>query len=303
MIIMEQKKIPIKVWLFLVCSIICLGIGIVLFVQYSTEVSDIKSVMSEKLKKTSWDIDYTYTTKSGESKTIGVYDFQLDNDDLFIDIMNDIHGEQWVSVHKTFSKVLIVTGIILLIIFVIQLLKCIEGKKFIDILKLPSIGFIIGCLICWWSTSMLGTSEEEARRSMNNHDGDPRFYGGLYLIVGIGIACFAIYAASKAISRYMLAKNNPDEYKKLVESEKAQALANAKAHQAMLDAERDAAINGTPGAPWETRYLPHPCPYCHRYKVRYIKWEDKRASVYFWGRMSSKIGTHYICDNCKRTWE
>lgn len=300
---MEKKNIPVKVWLFLVSSILCLGIGIVLLAQYSIEVSDIKSVMTEELKKTSWDIDYTYTTHSGESKTIGVYDFQLDDDDLFTDIMNDIHSETWVTIHKTFSKVLIAIGVILFIAFVIQLLKCIEGDGFIGILKLPSIGFVIGCLICWWGTSMLGTSETEAERSMHHGQGDPRFYGGLFLIVGIGIACFAIYMASKAISRYRLAKYNPEEYKQLVEKEKAQAQANAAAHQAMLDAERDAAINGTPGAPWETQYLPHPCPYCHRYKVRYIKWEDKRASVYFWGRMSSKIGTHYICDNCKKTWE
>ena len=51
------------------------------------------------------------------------------------------------------------------------------------------------------------------------------------------------------------------------------------------------------------RYLDNPCPYCNSYQVRYIKWKDKRASVYFWGRLSMKIGTHYICDNCKKTWE
>lgn len=51
------------------------------------------------------------------------------------------------------------------------------------------------------------------------------------------------------------------------------------------------------------RYLDNPCPYCGAYQARYIKWKDKRASIYFWGRLSSKIGTHYICDNCKKTWE
>lgn len=279
---MEHKNIPIKVWIFLLSSIVCLGIGIVSLVQYSTEVSNMKSVMSEELKKTSSDIDYTYTTKAGESKTISVYYDQLGQDYLFIDIMKDIHGEQWVLVHKVFSKVLIVAGIILLIIFVVQWLKFIGREEFIGILKIPSISFLTGCLMFWWGIL---------------------FYSVEFLLPGIGLICFAIYRAPEAVSRCMLAKNNPDEYKKLVESEKAQALAKAKAHQAMLDAERDAAINGTPGAPWETRYLPHPCPYCHRYKVRYIKWKDKRASIYFWGSMSSKIGANYICDNCKRTWE
>ena len=51
------------------------------------------------------------------------------------------------------------------------------------------------------------------------------------------------------------------------------------------------------------RYLDNPCPYCHSYQVRYMKWKDKKASIYFWGRLSTKIGKHYICDNCKKTWE
>lgn len=51
------------------------------------------------------------------------------------------------------------------------------------------------------------------------------------------------------------------------------------------------------------RYLDNPCPYCHTYQARYIKWKDKMASVHFWGILSSKIGARYICDNCKKTWE
>lgn len=72
---------------------------------------------------------------------------------------------------------------------------------------------------------------------------------------------------------------------------------------------RKIAYNGSKPNPYyhptagSIRYLDNPCPYCHSYQVRYIKWKDKRASVYFWGRLSSKIGTHYICDNCKKTWE
>ena len=50
-------------------------------------------------------------------------------------------------------------------------------------------------------------------------------------------------------------------------------------------------------------YLDNPCPYCKAYQVRYIKWKDKVLSVSFWGRASSKLGAHYICDNCKKTWE
>jgi hypothetical protein len=177
------------------------------------------------------------------------------------------------------------------------------SKKLTSLIKGPCIGIVIAFLMCCFGVAMLNTSEEAAQISMNNHDGDPRFYGGFFLICGLIIICCAICILSNRISRYKLEKNNPEAYKKLVESEAAQARAQSQAYQRMLDAERDAAVNGTSGAPWDTHYLPHPCPYCHRYKVRYIKWEDKRNSIYFWGRLSSKIGTHYICDNCKKTWE
>ncbi len=72
---------------------------------------------------------------------------------------------------------------------------------------------------------------------------------------------------------------------------------------------RKIAYNGSKPDPYyhqvagSVRYLDNPCPYCHSYQVRYIKWKDKRASVYFWGILSTKIGAHYICDNCKKTWE
>lgn len=56
-------------------------------------------------------------------------------------------------------------------------------------------------------------------------------------------------------------------------------------------------------APWETQYLPHPCPYCGAYKVRYAKWDDKSWSAAFWGFFSHKVHSNYKCDNCKEMWE
>lgn len=303
--VMDKKvKVPFKIWGIMISSVMLLGIGIFLFAQYKVEISSMRSDITERLRDTYYDIDYTYVQSNGEEKTISIYDFEIEGtDELLIDILEDKYGESWITIHKTLSVVLIVSGIILLIIFMVQYFKIEEGEQFVSLFKSPSIGIIIGALITWGGISMAGTSEAEAERSMRNHDGDPRFYGVLFLLIGIGIICFAIYILHKSVTRYMMAKNNPKEYEELLAKEKAQMIAQAQAHQRMLDAERDAAMNGNSGAPWETSYLPHPCPYCRRYKVRYIKWEDKRASVYFWGGLSSKIGTHYICDNCKKTWE
>lgn len=56
-------------------------------------------------------------------------------------------------------------------------------------------------------------------------------------------------------------------------------------------------------APWGIHYFQDPCPYCGKKAVRLAKWEDKRASVAFWGAASSKLGAQYKCDACKKMWE
>lgn len=248
---MEKKNISVKVWLFLIGSILCLGIGIVLLAQYGIEVSDIKSVITEESNKTSWYIDYK---------------------------MNDIHGETWVTIHKTYSKVLIVIGIILLNVFIIQLLKCIEGEEFAGILKLPSIGVVVGCLICWRGCSIMVTSEAE--RSMYHGQDDPRSYVGLCLIIGIGIVWFAIYMASKAISRYRLAKYNPEEYKKLVEKEKAKAQAKAEAME-------------------KAQAMKPECPYCHSHNTSKITTTAKVINTAMFGVLGQKRKYQWHCNNCK----
>lgn len=56
-------------------------------------------------------------------------------------------------------------------------------------------------------------------------------------------------------------------------------------------------------APWNKKYLSHPCPYCGSRKVRYAKWDDKGFSVAFWGFFSHKLHSNYKCDNCGEMWE
>lgn len=299
---MKHKLLSAKLWIFLLSSIICFGIGCTLLVQYGMELSNINEILDDEFEKSSWDMVYHYTNNEGQSKHITAIDFKYD-DDFNNYIMNDIYGKEWVSSHKALGKELVFAGIILFIIFTVQLLKHKEGTEFIGIIKIPSIGVVVGCIICWLGIAMMYTPESEVERSIHHGSGNPIWSGFVFLIIGFGIIGFALYIGSRAISRYKLAKYQPEVYKQMIEEEKAQVERNAAIHRAMLDAERDAAVNGTQGAPWEKQYLPYPCPYCRRYKVRYIKWEDKRASIYFWGRLSTKIGTHYICDNCKKTWE
>lgn len=282
---MEKKKLPIRVWLLLLGSVLCLIVGIVLYAQYSIEMLNIKSVVTEKLERSPNGVLYTYTNHSGKSESVGFEKFNLEDDDRFIYVISDIHSEQWVSVHKTFGKGLIIVGIILLIVFAVQFFKCIEGEEFISILKFPSIGFIIGCLICLLGNSMLGTSEAEVERSMNRGDGDPNLDGEMFLVIGIGIVCFSLYKASKAVSRYRLKKYNPEEYKRLVERERIQEQKNAEV-RAREKARAEA--------------MKPECPYCHSHNTSKITTSSKVAHTVVFGVFSmSRNSKQWHCNNCK----
>ena len=285
-------KVSIKVWLILLVSIICLGVGIVLLGQYNTIFSGIKSTVMNEYEKTNDSIvDYRYKPKSGEYKSVSVYMLSdYERDYTIKKIVSDLKGEQWITYHRTCGKLLIFVGVVFCLIFVNKMLIAIKGEIYAKLLKWSAIGVTIGVLLCLLGGFIIST------------DGD--VLGEIsFLFFGVGIAGLSLYGGSKAISRYNLRVNDPEAYRKLVKQEELQAAEEAENRKRQLDAERDAAINGTGGAPWETHYLPYPCPHCGRYKVRYIKWEDKKASIYFWGRMSTKIGKNYICDNCKKTWE
>ncbi len=72
--------------------------------------------------------------------------------------------------------------------------------------------------------------------------------------------------------------------------------------QKEIERERQSAIASQNRAPWE-RYYTFACPYCGHYKVRPANWDDKKMSVAFWGAASSKLGDHYKCEHCKKTWK
>ena len=103
---------------------------------------------------------------------------------------------------------------------------------------------------------------------------------------------------------YNLAQKDYPEYLRRERAKLERQIKMQEAKQAEIDAEYQSAVQSQKSTePWTVRYSTSPCPYCGHYKVRYAKWEDKSMSVAFWGIASSKIGTNYKCEHCKRMWE
>lgn len=103
---------------------------------------------------------------------------------------------------------------------------------------------------------------------------------------------------------YNLAQKDYPEYLRREKVKLERQIKIKEAEEAEIEVEYQAAIQSQKATePWAVRYSTSPCPYCGHYKVRYAKWEDKSMSVAFWGIASSKIGTNYKCDHCKRMWE
>lgn len=44
------------------------------------------------------------------------------------------------------------------------------------------------------------------------------------------------------------------------------------------------------------------CYRCGSSKTYFMTYDDKRASISFWGAHSTKIGKRYHCDNCGNEW-
>lgn len=109
-----------------------------------------------------------------------------------------------------------------------------------------------------------------------------KFGGIIFAIVIIAIAVFW--------TKHVYEKYNPDRQKSEAEQQQIKKEYN------------EAVLSQQASEPWTIRYSTSPCPHCGHYKVRYAKWEDKRAHVLFWGATSEKIGTNYKCENCRRMW-
>ena len=108
--------------------------------------------------------------------------------------------------------------------------------------------------------------------------------------VGGIILALAMIAVAVFWTKHVYEKNDPNRPK-------------SEAEQRTIKEEYSEAVRSQQASePWTIRYSTSPCPYCGHYKVRYAKWEDKRAHVLFWGATSEKLGTNYKCENCERMW-
>ena len=129
----------------------------------------------------------------------------------------------------------------------------------------------------------------------------------IFLGVPLGIFfptyMYGVYFLCK-LHDYNLAQNNYPEYVRRETARLERQIKIMETEEAEIKAEYQAALRSQNSTePWAVRYSTSPCPYCGHYKVRNAKWEDKSMSVAFWGIASSKIGTNYKCEHCKRMWE
>lgn len=280
-----KRKVSFKIWSLLIISLLFIGSGIFLKRQYNSVIWAIKDEVIASIPEGERSGDFTYTNQSGRTVTKYILKKYLDNE--VSTISNDIYGDKWETIHISYAKWSIIIGIVLLITFVYLFLSAVESPEFSKLFLKPGAIFLIGiflfCAILSWE--------------MN----------GFYVFVFVSMGFYFMFSAGSLLNKrlhiYDLQKNDLQAYLKLVEEELEKQRQKEEEERIIYEAEKNAAINGNPDNPWEKKYLPYPCPYCNRYKVRYMKWEDKRASVMFWGAHSMKIGKHYICDNCKKTWE
>ena len=56
--------------------------------------------------------------------------------------------------------------------------------------------------------SQLSESKWKVERSIAHGNGDPHFFGGLFIVIGIGLVCYGINLFSKRIETYKLSKTN-----------------------------------------------------------------------------------------------
>ncbi|WP_310603557.1 zinc ribbon domain-containing protein [Anaerosporobacter sp.] len=151
-------------------------------------------------------------------------------------------------------------------------------------LKAPIIILVISALCFWIGISESGASEWEVERSVSHGNGDPHFYGALFVFIGIGLICYGIYLFVKRLERYNLSKTNLEEYQRQVIKERAEA---AEAARRSVELQARAAANAPK------------CPMCNSTNIERISTLNRATSVAMTGLASGKIGKQY---KCKHMW-
>lgn len=150
--------------------------------------------------------------------------------------------------------------------------------------KISFLGLLIGGLVCWLGGCQINTDEWERERSMLNNEGDPVFYGWLFLIIGIGIICFIIYIFVKQIERYNLAQTDFEEYQRQIIKEENAALASAQLAEAARAREEAMKLE---------------CPYCHSHNTSKITATAKAVNTAIFGVLGEKRYYQWHCNKCK----
>lgn len=151
-------------------------------------------------------------------------------------------------------------------------------------LTAPIVTLAISILCFLIGVSQLGTSEREVERSIAHGNGDPHFYGGLFIVIGFGLVCYGIYLFSKRIETYKLSKTNLEEYQRQVIREQDAAIASAQAAAAARAREEASKPE---------------CPYCHSHNTTKITTTSKAVNTAMFGVLGQKRKYQWHCNKCK----
>ncbi len=146
-------------------------------------------------------------------------------------------------------------------------------------------GIIVGTVVFIMGIPLIKESQSVAEYSMRHGNGDPHFYGGFFILLGIAIIITTVVLFVRALSRYNLYQDDREGYIKMVREEQKKA---AQQYESMKRAE-------------EARLAALPeCPICKKKNcVRRISTLNRGVSVAVTGLASSKIGKQYECTHCK----
>lgn len=151
-------------------------------------------------------------------------------------------------------------------------------------LTAPIVTWVISALCFLIGVSQLNESEREVERSIAHGHGDPHFYGGMFIVFGIGLVCYGLYLFSKRIQTYILSKTNLEEYQRQVIREQ--------------DAEK--AASQAAAIAWAREQAMKPeCPYCHSHNTTKITATAKAVDTAMFGVLGQKRRYQWHCNNCK----
>lgn len=165
--------------------------------------------------------------------------------------------------------------------------KCVKAIPKPNKPKISLLGLLIGGLICLIGSCQLRTDEWDREYSIRHSNGDPIFYGWVFLIIGIAVLCFVIYLFIKQKERYNLAETDLSAYQNMVMKERVEQAENMKRQ---AEAERIRLANAPK------------CPMCNSTNIEKISTASRAISVATVGLASGKIGKQYKCKNCKHMW-